>query len=190
MDVIERARLTDTKTVDTPLESNARYSSSEVIPLTDPTLYRNIVGCLVYLTITHPNVAYVVHIVSQFVLAPTTVHWEAVIRILRYLHGTCFQNLLFPSTSVLVLRAYSDADWASDPIDSKSTTDFCIFLGDFLIYWKSKKQIVVFRSFTDAEYQAMTSIITEIVWLRWLLGDMSVPHFSLHSTSSLLSCSL
>ncbi|XP_022857468.1 uncharacterized protein LOC111378488 [Olea europaea var. sylvestris] len=133
MDVIERVHLTDIKTIDTPLESNARYSSSDDIPLTDPTLYRTIVGCLVYLTITRPNIAYVIYIVSQFVSTPTTVHWATVVCILRYLRGTCFQSLLFTSTSSLVLRAYSDADWASDPIDRKSNTNFCIFLGDSLI---------------------------------------------------------
>ncbi|XP_022853643.1 uncharacterized protein LOC111375086 [Olea europaea var. sylvestris] len=133
MDVIELPRLTDTKTADTPLESNAQYSPSEGVPLTDPTLCRTIVGCLVYLTITRPDIAYAIHIVSQIVSAPTT-------------------SLLFPSTSSLVLRAYSDADWASNPIDRKSTTGFCIFLGDSLITWKSKKQTVVSRSSTEAEY--------------------------------------
>ncbi|XP_022876742.1 uncharacterized protein LOC111394928 [Olea europaea var. sylvestris] len=72
-------------------------------------------------------------------IPPTTVHGVAVVRILRYLGGTCFQILLFPSALSLVLHAYSDTDWASDPIDCKSTTGFCIFLDDSLISWKSKK---------------------------------------------------
>ncbi|BBH07270.1 hypothetical protein Prudu_019150 [Prunus dulcis] len=69
----------------------------------DPTLYRTIVGSLVYLTITHPDIAYVVHIASQFVSSLTTLHWAAVIRILRYLRGTLFQSLLLPFTSTLEL---------------------------------------------------------------------------------------
>ncbi|KAJ9548438.1 hypothetical protein OSB04_020981 [Centaurea solstitialis] len=173
-DLFERARLSDKKTVDTPLETNVHYTPTDGVPLSDPSLYRTIVGSLVYLTVTRPDIAHAVHVVSQFVTAPTTVHWGAVLRILRYLRGTQFQSLLFPSTSSLKLSAYSDASWDSDPSDRKSTTGFCIFLGDSLISWKSKKQDVVSRSSTEAEYRAMAVTTCEIVWLRWLLADMGV----------------
>ncbi|KAJ0433139.1 putative RNA-directed DNA polymerase [Helianthus annuus] len=118
-DLFQRARLTDNKTVDTPLETNARYSPTDGVPLSDPSLYRTI-----------------------FVTAPTSVHWGAVLRILRYLRGTQFQSLLFPSTSSLELRAYSDADWDSDPNDCKSTTGFCVFLVDSLISWKIRNKML------------------------------------------------
>jgi len=101
--------------------------------LTYSTLYRIIVGSLVYLTITRPDIAYVVHVVSQFVASPTTVHLAVVLRILRYIRGTVFQSLLLSSTSFLELRAYSDADYDSDPTYHKSVTSFRIFLGDSLI---------------------------------------------------------
>jgi len=132
---------------------------------------------LVYLTITHPDIAYVVHVVSQFVASPTTVHWTAVIRILRYLRGTVFQSLLLSSTSSLELRAYFDADHGSDPTYRKSVTEFCIFLGDSLISWKSKKQSIVSQSSTEAKYRAMSSTTKKIVWLSWLswlLANMGV----------------
>ena len=176
-DLFSRACLSDNRTVDTPLELNARYSPTDGVPLSDPDLYRTIVGSLVYLTITRPDIAHAVHVVSQFVTAPTSVHWGAVLRILRYLRGTQFQALLLPSTSSLELRAYSDADWAGDRHDRKSTTGFCVFLGESLISWKSKKQDVVSRSSTEAEYRAMAVTTCEIIWLRWLLADMGV-HFS------------
>ncbi|GKE05209.1 uncharacterized mitochondrial protein-like protein [Tanacetum coccineum] len=82
------------------------------------------------------------------------------------------------------LRAYCDADWAGDSITRKSTTGFCVFIGDSLISWKSKKQDVLSKSSTEAEYCAMSVTTSEIVWLRWLLADMSV-----HITSpTLLYC--
>jgi hypothetical protein len=118
--------------------------------LIDPTLYCIIAGRLVYLTITRPDIAYGVHVVSQFVASPTTVHWAAVLRILRYLRGIVFQSLLLSSTSSLELRVYSDADHGSDLTDRKSITGFCIFLGDSLISWMSKKQSIVSQSSIEA----------------------------------------
>ena len=101
---------------------------------------------------------------------------------MRYLQGTVFQSLLLSSTSSLELRAYSDADHGSDPTDRKSIIGFCIFLGDSLISWKSKKKYIVSQSFTEAEYRGMASTTKEIVWLRWLLADMRV--FFSHPTIS------
>ncbi|XP_025014012.2 uncharacterized mitochondrial protein AtMg00810-like [Ricinus communis] len=173
-DIFKRARLSNNKTVDTPIALNDRYSTSDGSPLPDLSLYRTIVGSLVYLTITRPDIAYAVHIVSQFVISPTTVHWAAVLHILRYLRDTQFKTLLFSSTSSLELCAYSDADWAGDPIDRKSTTGFCIFLSDSLISWKSKKQDIISRSSMEVEYRAMASTTCVIVWLQWLLADMGV----------------
>ena len=126
-DVLERARFTNNKTIDTLIEVNTKYSSFDDLSLSDPTLYRIIVESLIYLTITRPNIAYVVHIVSQFVASPTTVHWTVVLCILRYLRGIVFHSILLPSTFFLELRAYSDADHNNDPTDRKSVTSFCIF---------------------------------------------------------------
>jgi hypothetical protein len=126
-DVLERARFTDNKIVDTLIEVNTKYSFSDDLPLSDPTLYHIIVENLIYLTITRPDIAYIVHIVSQFVASSTTVNWAVVFRILRYLRGIVFHSILLPSTSSLELRAYSDVDHNNDPTDHKFVTSFCIF---------------------------------------------------------------
>ena len=134
---------TNNKIVDTPIEVNVKYYSSDDIYLLDSTLYCTIVGSLVYLTITHPYIAYDVHVVNQFVASPTTIHWATVLHFLRYLRGTVFQNLLLLSISSLEMCAYFDAHHDSDPTDRKSVTGFCIFLVDYLISCKSKKQSIV-----------------------------------------------
>jgi hypothetical protein len=94
-DILEQARLTDNKTIETLIKVNAMYSSSNGLPLTDPTLYRIIVGSLIYLIITRPYIAYVVHVVGQFVVSPTTVHWAIVLCILQYLRGTVFLRVFY-----------------------------------------------------------------------------------------------
>jgi hypothetical protein len=173
-DLISRAGITDSKIVDTPIEYNNRLNTHDREPLPDATLYRQLVGSLVYLTVTRPDISYAVHIVSQFMAAPRSLHYAAVLRILRYLKGTLFHGLHFSSQSSLTLQAYSDADWAGDPTDRRSTTGYCFLLGDSLISWRSKKQSVVARSSTEAEYRALADTTAELLWLRWLLQDLGI----------------
>uniref|UniRef100_A0A2N9GAT8 Reverse transcriptase Ty1/copia-type domain-containing protein n=1 Tax=Fagus sylvatica TaxID=28930 RepID=A0A2N9GAT8_FAGSY len=173
-DLISRAGITDSKIVDTPIEYNNRLNTHDGEPLPDATLYRQLVGSLVYLTVTRPDISYAVHIVSQFMAAPRSLHYAAVLRILRYLKGTLFHGLHFSSQSSLTLQAYSDADWAGDPTDRRSTTGYCFLLGDSLISWRSKKQSVVARSSTEAEYRALADTTAELLWLRWLLQDLGI----------------
>ena len=107
-------------------------------------------------------------------VAPRYPHYAIVLRILRYMKSTIFDGLHFSSHSSSTLQAYSDADWAGDPTDHRSTTGYCFLLGDSLISWRSKKQTVVARSNTEAEYRAPTATTAELIWLCWLLWDLSV----------------
>ncbi|RVW35384.1 Retrovirus-related Pol polyprotein from transposon RE1 [Vitis vinifera] len=138
------------------------------------TQTKRLVDSLVYLTVTRPNISYAVHQVSQYLSAPRSTHYAAVLRILRYLKGTLFHGLFYSAQSPLVLRAFSDADWAGDPTDHRSTTGYCFLLGSSLISWRSKKQTFVARSSTEAEYCALADTTSELLWLRWLLKDLSV----------------
>ena len=101
-------------------------------------------------------------------------HYDVVLRILRYLNGTIFDDPHFSSHSSLTLQTYSDADWAGDPTDCRSTTGYCFLLGDSLISWRSNKQTVVARSSTEAKYRALAATTAELIWLRWLLQDLDV----------------
>ncbi|XP_065618795.1 uncharacterized mitochondrial protein AtMg00810-like [Quercus suber] len=109
-DLLSRAGLTDSKTVDTPVELNAHLTPSGGKPLSNPSLYRRLVGSLVYLTVTRLDISYTVHQVSQYLSALRSIHCAAVLHILRYLKGTLFHGLFYSAQSPLVLRAFSDVD--------------------------------------------------------------------------------
>jgi hypothetical protein len=114
-DLLSRACMTDTKVVSTPLEMNIYLTPLDGTPLNDVTLYRQLVGSLVYLTVTQPDIALAIHLVSQFLAAPHFTHYDVVLHILRYIKGTMFHGLHFSAHSTLDLCAYSDVDWARDP---------------------------------------------------------------------------
>ncbi|XP_015934193.1 uncharacterized mitochondrial protein AtMg00810-like [Arachis duranensis] len=146
-DLLARARITDSHTESTPLEPNVRFTPMDDTILVNHTLYQQLVGGLVYLTVTRPDVAYLVHVLSQFLSAPHTTHYAA----------------------------YSDADWAGDPTDCHSITSYCLFLGDSLIFWQAKKQTFTARLSTETEYDALANINAEVVSIRWLLEYLGVP---------------
>ena len=177
-DLVSRAGLTDSKIEHTPLEPNVRFTPQDGTLLDDATPYRQLVGSLIYLTVTRPDISYAIHLVSQFMASPRSTHYAAVLRIIRYIKGSLFYGLHYSATSSLILRAYSDADWAGDPSDRRSTTGFCIFLGDSLISWRSKKQTLTARSSTESEYRALADTTSEILWLRWLLADIETSQCS------------
>jgi hypothetical protein len=109
------------------MELNVHLMATDGEPLEDPTRYRHIVGSLVYLGVTRPDISYSVHILSQFDSAPTQIHCSHLLRVLRYLHGTISRHLFFPRSSSLQLQAYCDTNWASDPSDCRSLSAYCVF---------------------------------------------------------------
>jgi hypothetical protein len=156
------------------MELNVKLRPTDGDPLPDPTRYRHLVGSLVYLAVTRTDISYPVHILSQFVSAPTTVHYSHLLRVLRYLRGTITHRLFFPCSSSLQFQCYSDATWASDPTDHRSLSAYCVFLGGSLIAWKTKKQTAVSCLSVEAELRAMALLTAEVTWLRWLLADFGV----------------
>lgn len=114
--------------------------------LEDMTLYRQMVGCLHYLTMTCLNICYVIHQLAQFLQAPRMSHFQAVKKILRFIKGTFCKGLIFKKFNNSIANSlipFSDFEWAGDPIDRRSTTSACIFLGGNLITWMSKNQPTV-----------------------------------------------
>ena len=162
-DLLLKSGISDTKIASTPLEYEVKLNVEDGELLSNPTLYRPLVGSLIYLTVTRPDIAHAVHIVSQFMAAPRTPHYTAVLHILRYVKGTIFQGLHYSHNSSLELYGYSDADWAGDPTTRCSTTGFCFFLGDSLISWRSKKQPLASKSSAESEYRALADTTQELI---------------------------
>jgi hypothetical protein len=125
-----------------------------------------------------------VQLLSQFIQKPCQPHLDVAYYVLRYLKSSPGQGLFFPSNSDFHIKAYRDADWASCPMTRRSVTGYYIFLGDASISWKSKKQSTVSRSSAESEYRSMAATTSELIWLRSLLTDLSVPH----SQPMLLHC--
>ncbi|CAL2225061.1 unnamed protein product [Prunus armeniaca] len=127
--------------------------------LKDPEKYRRLVGRLIYLTITRPDITYSVHVLSRFMHQPRLPHMDAALR----------------SDNKLDLISYCDSDWAGCPITRHSTTGYCVFLGNSLISWRTKRQRTDSLSSAEADYRAMASTCYEVTWLRFLLQDLHLP---------------
>ncbi|CAH9142457.1 unnamed protein product [Cuscuta epithymum] len=178
LDIISEAGLLGAKPVAFPIEQNHGLALSQSALLADPESYRRLVGRLIYLSFTRPDLAYVVHILSQFMQAPRQDHWMAALRVVRYLKGSPGQGILFSSICDLTLTGWCDSDWASCPLTRRSLTGWIIFLGYSPISWKTKKQHIVSRSSTEAEYRSMADTTAELKWAKGLLLSLGIDHSS------------
>ncbi|XP_019186568.1 PREDICTED: uncharacterized protein LOC109181272 [Ipomoea nil] len=140
----------------------------------NPTQYRRIVGALQYLTITWPDLSYVVNQLCQFMHSPTVDHWGLLKRVLRYIKGTLTYGLRLTVSTSSAIHAFSDSDWAGCPVDRKSTSGYAVFLGANLISWLSRKQRTVDRSSTEAEYKALADVSAEVTWVVSLLRELGL----------------
>jgi hypothetical protein len=172
LEIIEDFGVLGAKPVLFPMDSNLKLSQGDGELLDDPSSYCRLVGRLVYLTITRPDLSFSVQLLSQFMDSPRKPHMDTTFRVLRYLKSSLGQGLLFPSNSSLKLKAFCDSDWAACLDTCLSVAGFCVFLGDSLISWKSKKQHTVSRSFAEAKYRSMVAVTCEITWLLGLLKDL------------------
>ena len=171
IDLLRDSNMLNSKPANTPFDSKLQLDKLGD-PLDSPNYYQKLVGKLIYLTITRPDISFAVSLVSQHMHAPTVVHLCMVKRILRYLKKTIGRGIVMRRNGHTDIIGFSDSDWAGNTIDRRSTTGYCMFVGGNLVSWKSKKQPVVARSSAEAEYRAMAAASCEMVWLKNLLTDL------------------
>ena len=175
IDLLQELGKEDSRPLPTPIEANHKLGADENEALVDPGSYQRLVGKLIYLTHTRPDIAYTVGVLSQFMHTPRVSHLHAAHRVLRFLKGTVGRGLLFRRHSGLDLEVYTDADYAGSIVDRRSTSGYCTFLGGNLITWCSKKQKVVSRSSAEAEFRALAQGLCEALWITRILRELRCP---------------
>ncbi|GJT24720.1 putative ribonuclease H-like domain-containing protein [Tanacetum coccineum] len=137
----------------------------------DVHLYRSMIGCLMYLTASRPDIMFAVCLCARFQVTPKVSHLHAVKRIFRYLKHQPKLGLWYPKDSPFHLEAFSDSDYAGDNHDRRSTSGGCQYLGRRLVSWQCKKQTIVAISSTEAEYVAAASCCAQVLWMQNQLLD-------------------
>ena len=170
-ELLKKFSMDTATTYDTPMHIKTKLEKEEDKPNVDNKLYRGMIGSLLYLTASRPDIMFSVCLCARFQSSPKESHLIAVKRILRYLRGSPNLGLWYPRNTSFDLIGFSDADYAGSKIDRKSTSGTCQFLGPCLVSWSSRKQNSVAISTTEAEYVAAGSCCAQILWMRQTLKD-------------------
>lgn len=177
----ERYGLKDAKTVLTPMASDAlkRFDEDQSEGVKDPSFpYRNAIGELMWLaTNARPDIAFATQVLARYIVAPKTIHWEAVKRVIRYLLSTQDIGINYKrSTESVQPSGFCDADWGRDPGDRRSVSGYVFTMGGGAVSWKVKRQLVVALSTAEAEYLAASQATREAIWMRHFFEEIGRSH--------------
>jgi hypothetical protein len=154
-----------------PMSTSVKINSDLARKPVDPSLYRSMIGRLLYLIASWPDIAFSAGVCARFQENPKESHLTAVKHIIRYVNDTLLYGIWYSKETNLVIAGYSDADWARNADDRKSTSGGCFYVGNNLVAWMSKKQASISLSTAEAEYIAAGSCCTQLMWMKTLLGD-------------------
>ncbi|XP_050258879.1 uncharacterized mitochondrial protein AtMg00810-like [Quercus robur] len=172
--LIKRFSLESKKHASTSMSSSVKLGFDLASVEVDLTLYRSMIGSLLYLTMSRPNIAFSVEVCAHFQAAPKKSHLTSVKRIICYVNGTSNYGIRYSRDSNDCLAGYSNADWAKCVDDRKSTSGGCFYLENNLVSWMSKKQNSVSLSTVEAEYIAVGSFCAQLLWMKKLLHDYGI----------------
>ncbi|XP_016186328.1 uncharacterized protein LOC107628038 [Arachis ipaensis] len=175
LDLLEEYGMLGSKSCSTSMDYTSHLSKESGDPMPNASEYRRLLERLLYLTNTRLEISFAVGKLSQFLDCPTNKHFQAALRVLKYLKSAPAQGLLFKTESDLQLTGFSDSDWATCPDTRRYISGYCFFLGTTLITWKSKKQVTVACSSAEAEYRALAASTCEAQWIVFILQDLTVP---------------
>lgn len=162
------------KRVDTPMCQKEKLSKEDEAEPVDETFYRSLVGCLMYLTATRPDILHSISLLSRFTNCATETHLTTAKRVLRYVKGTLSFGIKFCTSQDCILQGYSDSDWGGSLDDLKSTSGYCFFFGSSVFSWCCKKQDTVAQSTTEVEFIAANAAVNQGLWLRKVLVDLNM----------------
>ena len=172
--ILKKYGMEDSKPECTHMVTRCSLSANdESVAMHQPT-YRSMIGNLLYLTGTRPDIMHAVGIVGIFQENPKETHLQVVKRIFKYLKGTQNYGLWYPRDTDLTLHAYTDVDWAGSVDDRKSTSGGAFFMGSRLVSWFNKKHSSIALSTAEAEYVAVASCCTQILWMMQTLQDFQI----------------
>ena len=164
----------DCKPVTTPIITGRKLCANDGSTYVDQKLYRSMIGSLLYLTASRPDIMLAVGLVARYQAAPKKNHLLSIKRIFIYLQGTSHYDLWYPKRKSFTLTTYTNADWASCVDDRKSTSGGAFYLGKILVAWISKKQTSISLSTAEAEYIVAAACCTQVMWMKQTLEDMKV----------------
>ncbi|XP_055824279.1 uncharacterized mitochondrial protein AtMg00810-like [Solanum dulcamara] len=173
--IIEHVGMSNCIPCPTSVDTKSKLSATADTSYDDPTKYRSLAGALQYLTFTRPDISYAMQQVCLHMHAPTNEHMRDLKRIIRYLQGTLTHSLHLYKYSVNRLISYTNADWGGCPNTHYFTSGYCIFLGDNLVSWSSKRQPTLSRSSVEAEYRGVANVVSNSCWIRNLLLELHCP---------------
>ena len=170
--LLNKFAMENSKPVSTPFVVGEKLQKEDGTPKIDGKTYRSLIGSLLYLTATRPDIVFAVNYLSRFMQSPSEMHFKVAKRILRYLKGTLEFGIQFVKSSAVRLVGFCDSDWAGNDDDMMSTSGYCFSIGGSIFCWNSKKQTVVAHSTAEAEYIAAYVAANQLIWLRKMLIDL------------------
>jgi hypothetical protein len=170
-DIVRKFKMEDSKAITTPMSTTTALDAEEEGEHMDQKEYRSMIGSLLYLTATRPDIQFSVCLCARFHASSRTSHRQAVKRIFWYLRHTPEFGLWYSASSSLALHGFLDADFAGCWLDRKSTSGTCQFLGSSLVSWSSRKQSSVAQFTTEAEYAAVASCCSQLLWISYTMSD-------------------